>query len=83
MTTNAPEQLLDTSTTAETSPSRLRKAVTTVRDSRPAQTVATHRKPVAAGVIALAGAVTAALLALRKRRAKPARSAWRPTLRRH
>ncbi|GAA4601828.1 hypothetical protein BJY16_004037 [Actinoplanes octamycinicus] len=82
MTTNAPE-LLDTTSGSGTSPSRIRKAVTNVRDSRPAQAVATHRKPVTAGLLALAGAATAALFALRKRRAKTSRSAWRPAFRRH
>ncbi len=64
MTTNAPT----------TDDSRLRQAVTTVRTSRPAQAVATHRKPLAATVLALTGAATAILLILRKRTTRSTRS---------
>jgi hypothetical protein len=84
MTTNALSEQGRTTTRTELgdSPSRLRKAVTTVRTSRPAQVVTTHRKPVAATVLAIAGAATAALLILRKRATKPAPS-WRRPFRRY
>ncbi|MFI1996123.1 hypothetical protein [Actinoplanes sp. NPDC020271] len=71
MTTNAPDKVR---TTDLESPSRLRQAVTTVRTSRPAQAVSTHRKPVGVGLLALTGAATAVLLLLRKRNTKPAPS---------
>ncbi|GIF16803.1 hypothetical protein [Actinoplanes teichomyceticus] len=79
MTTNAPEQVR-TDMDPDSSPSRLRQAVTTVRTSRPAQAVSTHRKP-AAGLLALAGAA-AALFLLRKRTTKPVPSGWRSAIRR-
>lgn len=78
MTTNAPEQL-HTTPADPSSPSRLRQAVTTVRTSRPAQAVTTHRKPAAGVFLALAGATTAVLLLLRrKRNTRPQRATWRP-----
>ncbi|AEV83287.1 hypothetical protein ACWT_2265 [Actinoplanes sp. SE50] len=80
MTTNAPDKVRDSydSAESESSPSKVRRAVTAVRTSRPAQAATTHRKPLAATVLALAAAAAAATAILRKRAAKPRRSAWRP-----
>ncbi|WP_436520574.1 hypothetical protein [Actinoplanes sp. HUAS TT8] len=82
MTTNATEQLHTTTPDDLDSPSRLRQAVTTVRTSRPAQAVSTHRKPVAATLLALTATAAAALFLLRKRLAKPAPRPRFPFLRR-
>lgn len=63
------EQLRTTTSDDPESPSRLRQAATTVRTSRPARAVSTHRKPVTVALLGLSGA--ALLLYLRKRNTKP------------